>query len=207
MIRISHVMNEKSAVSVLWLFIARVAVNWSLLIVLTRFWPDAEGHRPTHQNEDPNCPPLKHFYWPFQGGISFVDHLCFWVLCLSYFHICSLLPCGHLLGKGWPLGPCWWYLLYCCYFPKWYPGSGVVLNCIVSWSLLSFLLPVCNNLVFFNIGLVWFLYVNEADRLGHTETTLLQLIYYLFYFCVSNRIVLVCSLIPQSLTFKIILVL
>ena len=23
-----------------------------------------------------------------------------YVLCLSRFHICSLLPCGHLLGKG-----------------------------------------------------------------------------------------------------------
>ena len=31
------------------------------------------------------------------------------------------------------------YLLY-CYFPMWYPGSGVVLDCIVSWSLPSFLL-------------------------------------------------------------------
>ena len=27
-----------------------------------------------------------------------------YVLCLSCFRVCSLLPCGHLLGKGWPLG-------------------------------------------------------------------------------------------------------
>ena len=27
-----------------------------------------------------------------------------------------------------------------CYFPMWYPGSGVVLDCIVSWSLTAFLL-------------------------------------------------------------------
>ena len=47
----------------------------------------------------------KYFYIPFQGGISFVDHSCyFYVLCLSYFRICSLLPCGHMLGKGRPLG-------------------------------------------------------------------------------------------------------
>ena len=68
------------------------------------------------------------------------DHLCFCVLCFSCFHVCSLLPCGHLLGKGWPLGSCWWCLLYFSYFPMWYPGSGVVLDCIVSWSLSSFLL-------------------------------------------------------------------
>ena len=24
------------------------------------------------------------------------------------------------------------YLLYFCYYPMWYPGSGVVLDCIVS---------------------------------------------------------------------------
>ena len=66
----------------------------------------------------------------------------FCVLCFSCFHICSLLPCGHLLGKGWPLGSCWWCLLYFCYFPMWYPVSGVVLDCIVSWSLLSFLLYI-----------------------------------------------------------------
>ena len=34
-----------------------------------------------------------------------------YVLCLSCFHVCSLLPCGHLLGKCWPLGPCLWCLI------------------------------------------------------------------------------------------------
>ena len=32
-------------------------------------------------------PPVKYFYWPFQGGTSFVDHLHFFsVLCLLCFH-------------------------------------------------------------------------------------------------------------------------
>ena len=30
-----------------------------------------------------------------------------------------------------------------CYFPMWNPGSGVVLNCIVTWSLPPFLLCTC----------------------------------------------------------------
>ena len=86
-------------------------------------------------------PPVKYFYWPFQGGTSVVDHCVFCVLCFSCFCICSLLPCGgHLLGKCWPLGSCWWCFLYFCYFPIWCPGSGVVLGCMVSWSLPFFLL-------------------------------------------------------------------
>ena len=32
------------------------------------------------RRENGLSPPVKYFYWPFQGGISFVDHLCF--LCL-----------------------------------------------------------------------------------------------------------------------------
>ena len=62
------------------------------------------------------------------------------VLCFTCVYVCSLLPCGHLLGKGWPLGYCWWCLLYFCYFPMWYPGSDMALDCILSWSLPSFLL-------------------------------------------------------------------
>ena len=54
--------------------------------------------------------------WVDQSGASFVDHLYFCVLCFSCFRVCTLLPCGHLLRKGWPLGSCWWYLLYICYF-------------------------------------------------------------------------------------------
>ena len=34
-----------------------------------------------------------------------------YVLCLSCVRVCSLLPCGHLKGKGWPLGSC--LLCYC----------------------------------------------------------------------------------------------
>ena len=63
-----------------------------------------------------------------------------YVLCLSCFRVCSLLPCGHLKGKGWPLGSCLWYLLWFCCFPIGYPGTVVVLDCIDSWSLLFFLL-------------------------------------------------------------------
>ena len=41
-----------------------------------------------------------------------------------------ILPCGHLLGKGLPLGSRLWCLTVS--LPHWYPGSGVVLDCIDS---------------------------------------------------------------------------
>ena len=64
-------------------------------------------------------PSSKIFYWPFQGGTSFVDLLCFCsVLCLLCFvHVCLYVLRGHLLGKGWPLGSRLWCLLWVCHFP------------------------------------------------------------------------------------------
>ena len=64
-------------------------------------------------------PSSKIFYWPFQGGTSFVDLLCFCsVLCLLCFVRAFLyVLCGHLLGKGWPLGSRLWCLLWVCHFP------------------------------------------------------------------------------------------
>ena len=64
-------------------------------------------------------PSSKIFYWPFQGGTSFVDILCFCsVLCLLCFvRVCLYVLCGHLLGKGWPLGSRLWCLLWVCHFP------------------------------------------------------------------------------------------
>ena len=43
-------------------------------------------------------------------------------------HVCLLMPCGHLLGKCWPLGSCLWCLIVTLSLSHWYPGSGVVLD-------------------------------------------------------------------------------
>ena len=47
-------------------------------------------------------PSVKYFYRPFQGGASFVDHLCYLCLgfCYAFVRVCRLTPRGHLLGKG-----------------------------------------------------------------------------------------------------------
>ena len=51
---------------------------------------------------------------------------------------CCLVPPA---GKGltsWLVFVMFFFVF--CYVPMWYPGSGVVLYCIGSWSLPSFLL-------------------------------------------------------------------
>ena len=42
-------------------------------------------------------PPIKIFYCSFQGGASFVDHLCYFclVFVMHFVHLCLLMPCGH----------------------------------------------------------------------------------------------------------------
>ena len=65
-----------------------------------------------------------------------MDHFCYAcisVSCLSCFPVCSLQPCGHLLGKGWPLASLVCYvLLRFWHFPMWCPGSNVFFDCIDS---------------------------------------------------------------------------
>ena len=56
-----------------------------------------------------------------------MDVLC--VLCFAFasVHCCLVVTC---LERADLYGSCWWCLLYFCYFPLWYPGLGVVLDCI-----------------------------------------------------------------------------
>ena len=61
-------------------------------------------------------------------------------VCYAFVCVCLLLPCGHLLGKGWPLGSHLWCSVVSLLLSHWYPGSGVALDCIDSWSLPSFVL-------------------------------------------------------------------
>ena len=62
-------------------------------------------------------------------------------LFLFYWHECLLQPYDHLLGTDWPLGSlvCDVSYLVFYHFPIWCLGSGVVLDCIFSESLLNFI--------------------------------------------------------------------
>ena len=51
-------------------------------------------------------------------------------VCYAFVHVCLCVPCGHLLGKCWHLGPGLLCLIVSLSLSHWYPGSDVVLDCI-----------------------------------------------------------------------------
>ena len=61
-------------------------------------------------------------------------------VCFVFVHVCLYVLWGHLLGKGWPLGSHLWCLTVSLSLSHWYPGSGVVFDCIISWSVHPYLL-------------------------------------------------------------------
>ena len=67
----------------------------------------------------------------------------FFLSCVCYafvrvcLYICALWSPA---GKGWPLGSLLWCLTVSLSLSHWYPVSGVVLDCIDSWSLHPYLL-------------------------------------------------------------------
>ena len=77
--------------------------------------------------------------------------LCFCsVLCLLCFVcVCLYVLCGHLLGKGWPLGSRLWCLLWVCHFPIGILGQV--------WYLIVSIPDLCNliTLAVFSVGF-WF---------------------------------------------------
>ena len=58
----------------------------------------------------------------------------FFKSCVGYavVRVCLYVLCGHLLGKGSPLGSRLWCLTVSLSLSHWYPGSGVVLDGIDS---------------------------------------------------------------------------
>ena len=53
-------------------------------------------------------------------------------VCYAFVRVCVFVPCGHLLGGGWPLGSRLWCPSVGLSLSLWYPGSGVVLDCMDS---------------------------------------------------------------------------
>ena len=44
-------------------------------------------------------------------------------VCYALVHVCWYVPCGHMLGKGWPLNSRLWCLTVSLLLSFWYPGS------------------------------------------------------------------------------------
>ena len=53
-------------------------------------------------------------------------------VCYALVRVCLFVPCGHLLGKGCPLGSRLSCITVSLSISNWYPVSGAVLDCIDS---------------------------------------------------------------------------
>ena len=53
-------------------------------------------------------------------------------VCYAFVRVCLFVPGGHLLGKGRSLGSRLWCITVSLSLSNWYPGIGVVLDCIDS---------------------------------------------------------------------------
>ena len=114
-------------------------------------------------------PSSKIFYWPFQGGTSCVDLLCF---CYVFVRVCLYVLCGHLLGKGWPLGSRLWCLLWVCHFPigilgqVWYLIVSIPDLCTLTYFGVY---PTAGTFCFFFLQLVEVIW-KTASNPGETFT-------------------------------------
>ena len=79
-------------------------------------------------------------------------------VCYVFVHVCLYVLCGHLLGKGWPLGSRLWCLTVSLSLSHWYPGSGVVLDCIDSWSLHPYLLCMKMHMLLSSRSIYFYLF-------------------------------------------------
>ena len=89
------------------------------------------------------------------------------LFCYTFACVCLLMYCGHLLGKGWPLCSRLWCPIVKLSLSHWYPGSSVVLDRFVSWSLPSFLLLS-----------IWHSLLIRIDKFYYGQTSIFMSIYH-----------------------------
>ena len=82
------------------------------LSVLIYIWTKGEVGAPWNRFKPPPPPPSKIFLLTVPRRHFFCGSFTLFVSCFCYafVRVCLLMPCGHLLGKGWPFGPRLWCL-------------------------------------------------------------------------------------------------
>ena len=160
-------------------------------------------------------PSSKIFYWPFQGDTSFVDLLCFCsVLCLlclcARLFICALWSPA---GKGLTSWLSFVVSTVSLSLSHWYPGSGVVLDCIDSWSLHPYLLCLFYKIIYGLVAINMPSYIVHQLRIFRNSHPLgfrqiqatVDYYKYLFYplsIVQRNRLPAHIALLPTSELFK-----
>ena len=103
-------------------------------------WSTSELRVRLPHSETGLSPPVKYFYWPFQGGTSFVEYVISVLFLLCFRARLFIDALWSPAGKGLSSWPRLWSLIVKLLLSHWYPESGVVLDCIDSCSLPYFLL-------------------------------------------------------------------
>ena len=105
-------------------------------------------------------PPVEYFT-DRQRRYFFCGSFMFFLSCVCYpfVRVCLFVSCCHLLVKGRPLGSQLWCITVSLSLSHWYPGSGVVLDCIDSWSLLLTMFMSCFFHLLFSLFIIltWYL--------------------------------------------------
>ena len=107
-----------------------------------------------------------------------------YVLCLSCFRVRSLLPCGHQLGKGWPLGSCLWCLI-----------EFLSLSYVVTWVR-------CGTWLYRFLIFAAFLTLQFWNKIYAQETRLYWMNWkkqWSTSFCYSFKLTLLCLMICPTL--------
>ena len=114
------------------------------LCVLIHIWTKGDIGAPLNRLKSSS----KIFLLTVPRGCFFCGSFMFFLSCFVMLSctsdICLLMPCGHLLGKSWSFCSRLRCLIVKLSLSHWYHGSGVVLDCIDSWYLPSFLLYFCS---------------------------------------------------------------
>ena len=132
----------------LWSLAGKGLTSWLSCVVCFLTFPNVSWITSELRVRSALCnwfkPSSKIVYWRFQGGTSFVF---FSVLCLLC--LCAVLPVPSVYMCL--VVTCWeraallarsrlWCLTMSLLLSHWYPGTGVLLDCIDSWPLHPYLL-------------------------------------------------------------------
>ena len=140
-------------------------------------------------------PSSKILYWPFQGGTSLVDLFVFCVSCVSHafasVHCCLVVTCWE---RAWPLGSCWWCLLYFVSFPCGVLGQVWCLVVSISDFCPPFLFW-CRRLVY-SVWLWYFLIIPAYILIGvqtvlsiHTDHSTRLIVHCLSYYGINGVLI------------------
>ena len=113
------------------------------------------------------------------------------LLCLVFamsVRVCSYVLCGHLLGKGWPLGSRLWCLLWVCHFPigilgqVWYLIVSIPDLCTFTYfpvdlRLLQFCDSSSRRIKMQCLPSIFSLFRNEFNKFNNTRARMLDSIY------------------------------